>query len=188
MNQQIQAYTEVLSVVEKYPEEFKDDWEIPRLKETLERLKIQDRFGFRLEGSGTSYRVVGAFNNFTRVSLYGEGYNRAISWSDDGRQPENEWLFCISFPIKTNILGDYFKDEYPTETFSAFFNELKGFGPKYIDSANKALYYTESSSKAVYDNFWAILNRYKALVKDELLHKRKKELEEELAKLNAGAA
>lgn len=184
MNKQIQAYTEVLAVVEKYPEEFKDDWEIPRLKETLGRLKMQERFGFRLEGTGTSYGVVGAFNNFTRVSLYGEEYNRIISWPDGDRQPENEWLFCICFPTGPYIFGDYFKDDYPTETFSAFFNELKGFEPKYIDSANKALYYTESSSKAVYEAFGRIFDKYKGLVKDELLRKRKKELEEELAKLN----
>lgn len=184
---QIQAYTELLIVVQKYPEEFKDDWEITRLGETLERLKMQEKFGLRLEGGGTSYNVVGAFNNFTRVSLYGEEYNRTIGWSDDDRQPENEWLFCICFPTGPYIFGDYFKDEYPTETFSSFFNELKGFEPKYIDSANKALYYTESSSKAVYEAFGSILKKYQGLVKDELLRKRKKELELELAKLNESA-
>ena len=39
----IQAYTEVLDVVEKYPDEFKDDYEIQKIKGTLTLLKMQDR-------------------------------------------------------------------------------------------------------------------------------------------------
>ena len=39
----IQAYTEVLDVVGKYPDEFKDDYEIQKIKGTLTLLKMQDR-------------------------------------------------------------------------------------------------------------------------------------------------
>ena len=41
-------------------------------------------------------------------------------------------------------------------------------------------------AKVVYDNFWPIFKKYKALVGEELKAKRKAELEKELATLNGG--
>jgi hypothetical protein len=73
-----------------------------------------------------------------------------------------------------------------TETFKAFWDELKAFDPKYCDTVNHNMYFSEENSKAVYDAFWGIFNKYKAKVQDELKEQRKKELEAELAKLNGG--
>lgn len=184
MNDKINAYKELQSVVDKYPEQFQDDWDVKKIKETLACLEMSKRFGIPLEYvSSVQYSVVRAYDHWTHVALYGED-NRQISWSDDERQPEGEWLYCICFTTGPYIFGDYFKDEYPKETFNAFFNELKSYDPKYIDSANKCLYFTEENSKEVYEAFWGIFNKYKGMVKDEMQRQRKKELEEELAKLN----
>ena len=183
MNAQIQAYTEVLSVVQKYSEEFKDDYEIQKIKGTLALLKMQERFGIPLESCNSlQYCVKGSYDNWTHVALYGEG-NRQVSYLDKGyEQPNNEWLYCIQFTCGAYIFGD----SYPTETFNAMWEELKSYDPKYVDTNNHCIYFTEDKAKAVYDAFWGILKKYKGLVKDELLRKRKKELELELAKLNEG--
>lgn len=183
MQDKINAYKELQLVVDKYPEQFQDDWEVKKINEILERLEISQRFGIPLEGVHGQYQVKGAYDNWTRV-CYMDGETRKISWSDDGRQPKGEWLLCISFPTGMYIFGDYFKDEKPKETFNAFFNELKGFHPKYVDTVNHGMYFTEENSKAVYEAFWDIFNKYKDMVKNEMRHQRKKELEEELAMLN----
>ena len=186
MNKQIQAYKELQSIIEKYPEEFKNDEDglKYKIKETLNCLEMQERFGIPLKKFNyIQYTVEKAYDNWTHVALYGEDY-RKISWLDEGEQPQNEWLYCICFTTGPYIFGNYFNDEYPVETFNAFFNELKSYGAKYVDSANKCLYFSEDNSKAVYDAFWGIFNKYKAKVKDELKEQRKKELEAELAKLN----
>lgn len=183
MNDKISAYKELQAVVEKHPEQFQDDRDVKNIKETLKCLEISQRFGIPLEGVYGQYQVKGAYDDWTRV-YYMDGETRRISWSDDGRQPEGEWLLCLSFFTGMYIFGDYFKDEKPIETFNAFFNELKGFDPKYVDTANSCLYFTEENAKAVYEAFWGIFNKYKGMVKDEMQRQRKKELEEELARLN----
>lgn len=180
----INAYKELQKVVNKYPNEFKDDYDLDGTSETLQCLEMQQRFGIPLVYHGSNhYRVERAYDDWTHVALYGEN-NRKIGWLDEGEQPDNEWLYCISFPCGAYIFGDYFKNEYPEKTFNAFFNELKSLGAKYSDTRNSSLYFTEENSKEVYDAFWGIFKKYKSMVTDEMKEQRKKELEAELAKLN----
>ena len=181
MQKAIEAYRDLLATAEKHPEVFEDDSTVKNIKYSLRRLEVSQRFGIPLEmhhnEGPNSYRVVRAYDDWTRVALHGP---ESISWSDDGRQPEDEWLLCISFPTGAYIFGE----AYPAATFDAFFAELKAFGAKYCDTNNSSLYFTEENSKAVYDAFWDIFKKYKALVTDELKAKRRAELEAELAKLN----
>lgn len=118
-------------------------------------------------------------SDFQTIEIYGEAHHRTISRSDDGSQPENEWLYVIRLPTGPYI----FDKEYPIKTFQAFFNELKQFEPKYIDSANKTLYFTSEKSSAVHAASPEILQRYKGLVDAELKEKRIKALQDELEKL-----
>jgi len=176
----INAYKELQAVIEKYPEEFKKDYDLHKTYETLQCLKMQKRFGIPLSyHSHSQYQVERAYDDWTHVALYGLEA-REISWLDEGEQPNNEWLYCIRFTSGAYIFGD----SYPKKTFNAFFIELKSLGAKYSDTPNNALYFTEENSKAVYDAFWGIFNKYKAMVADEMKEQRKKELEAELAKLN----
>lgn len=181
MQKAIEAYRDLLATAEKHPEVFEDDNNVKSIKGALQRLEISQRFGVPLSDYGyhQHYQVDKGFDNWTSVSLY-DGAMRKISWSDDGRQPEDEWLLCISFPTGAYIFGE----AYPTTTFDAFFAELKSFGTKYCDTQNSCLYFTEENAKAVYDALWGIFRKYQGLVKEELQRKRKKELEAELAKLN----
>src|SRR5690554_8079169 len=179
----IKAFEELQKVRNKYESELEDNDVFPTsssIAKEIERLKQEENFGFKLQNwGGGHFRVPGAFDDWSRVLYFSEDYNRSISWSDDGRQPENEWLYVISFPTGPYVFGE----EYPEETFRAFFAELKQFEPKYCDTANKTLYFAPDKAKAVYESFWEIYNRYKAMVDSELKKKRKAELLEELKRL-----
>lgn len=181
--QKVKAYEEILKVIKKHSDLFQEDRVVPEtstIRDVLRALDIQHRFGIplkHLNQGGSSYSVERAYDDWTRVALFGD---KSISWSDDGSQPDDEWLFRISFGCGAYIFGE----AYPVDTFNAFFNELKSYSPKYVDSMNHGLYFTEEHAKAVYDNFWDIFNKYKAKVADEVKEQRKQKLLEELEKLN----
>jgi hypothetical protein len=178
------AYKEVLDAIEKHKEIFSGDYEIDireRLKTRINIEKIADEFGIsinssRFEGSDTYVKV----GYFSCICLYGEKYRRTVSWSDDGSQPEDEWLYIISFPTGPYIFGD----DYPTKSFMQLFSELKGFNPKYSDTTNHNLYFTKDTAKFVHESFDALLNKYKAIASDEIKEKRRIKLQEELDKLD----
>ena len=179
----IKAHKELLKVVEKYDKEFEGSSTAPSIRSIgmeVERLEKEEEFGIPLSRAGGGYfRVEGVYDDWSRVLYFSEDSGRSISWSDDDRQPENEWLYVISFPTGPYIFGE----EYPEGTFLAFFEELKQFEPKYCDTANKSLYFTPDKAKAVHEDFWHIFNKYKDEVKKELKQKRREHLLKELEKL-----
>ena len=63
------------------------------------------------------------------------------------------------------------------------FEELKSYGTAFSDTMNNALYFREDNSKAVYEAFWPLFHKYKAMVADELKEQRKQELVKELEHL-----
>lgn len=181
MQEKLKAYQELYAVAAKHEEHLLFGT-FNTIKDELEQIEKSFEFGVTLNRAGYGwYNVEGC--SYANVGLFGESQNRTISWSDDGSQPEDEWLFRIAFSTGAYIFGDYFNDCYPIETFQQFFTELKGFEPKYCDSANSALYFTADKAKAVHEAFWPLFKKYKALVKEEMERKRIKELEQELAKL-----
>lgn len=179
----IKAHEELMKVVEKYDKEFEGSVTVPSvcsIGREIERLEKEEEFGIQLAWVDDGYfSVAGAYDNWSRVLYFSEESGRSISWPDDGRQPENEWLYVVSFPTGPYIFGG----EYPEETFRAFFAELKQFEPKYCDTANKSLYFTGSKAKAVHEDFWHIFNKYKDEVEKELKQKRRDHLLKELEKL-----
>lgn len=178
----IKAHKELLGVVKKYEDEFKRSSvaSVHSIKREIERLEKEEEFDIPLTRAGDGYfSVVGAYDNWSRVLYFSDDNGRSISWSDDGRQPENEWLYVIAFTTGAYIFGQ----SYPTEVFQSFFTELKQFEPKYCDTANKELYFTPDKAKAAYESFWEIFDRHKAMVEGELKKKRKEKLLEELKKL-----
>ena len=185
MKEKIKAYKELLSVSEKYSEIFDEDSVVPRTKEIsgiIRALEVSECFGIPLKYlSFSNYlQVKNSYDEWTGIAFYPETADHPIGCSDTGEQPKNEWLYTIRFTCGAYIFGD----SYPTKTFEAFFNELKEFQPKYCDTVNNALYFADDVAKVVYDNFWPIFKKYKALVGEELKAKRKAELEKELALLS----
>lgn len=182
MKTRIEAYRELSELLRENELSMTDSEDIQlrrNVEGTLERLTLSDRFKMKLRGCNGSYEVEGAYDDWTRL-LFMDGEERTISWSDDDRQPKNEWLFTVCFPAGPYIFGP----DYPKETFKGFFNELKSYGPKYCDTANKALYFTEDNAYLVHKALKGIMEKHRALVAAEVKEKRKKELEAELANLN----
>lgn len=183
MQEQLNAYKALYETAKQHRELIEDN-HFRSIEEKVQELHISSLFNMKLEEAGYYWyaRHIG-YGQKANVGLYSEEQRRQISWSDDDRQPENEWLCVISFPTGAYIFGDYFKDQYPKETFNAFFEELKSFGTKYCDSANHSLYYSTANAYVVCEAFPAIFKKYKDMCQQEYERQRVKELEEELAKL-----
>lgn len=178
----IEAYKKILDVVDECMARVRldDCYDLSgRLKELIQRETLASEFGIKIDGRGSNgwYEV----SMYEFLGLYGVRHGRSISWPDCGNQPDDEWLYSIQFSTGAYI----FDQEYPTQTFNAFFSELKTFGPKYLDSANHALYFTSENSSAVHAAFGDVLNKYAAKVKDELRAKKIGQLKAELANLGA---
>lgn len=110
-----------------------------------------------------------------------DGVDRKISWSDDGRQPDGEYLIKFSYPTGAYIFGG----DYPSDFFKKFFLELKSYSPDYVDSANSSLYFKLSNAKDVFNNYDSILKKYRELNKEDFKQREILRMEEELNKLKA---
>lgn len=176
------AYNEILEVVGKYKDICVFDYG------DLERKAKYHLFGIELKeihGLDINPRDIYSLDwnnlrNYVSVGWFGEIYKRTISWSDNGKQPENELLLYISFPTGAYIFGD----DYPVSLFQEFFQELKSYNPKYTDTTNKGLYFSMENSGKVFDEFSNILKKYNELNKVDSKKRKINLLQAELEKLN----
>lgn len=177
----IDAYKKILKVIKSCAKDAQLDSTVDisyKLEMLITREEIQESFGINLancyEYSDTYFKV--GYDQY--IAKYGDKYNRTISWSEDGRQPEDEWLFCVSYPTGAYIFGE----DYQKTTFKQYFNELKEFEPKYVDEVNHYLYYTADKAKAVYEKVDEITKKYRAVAEENRkaskIEKLKKQLEE----------
>ena len=176
----IDAYKEILGVINKHKELLKDDYHIDIADKIADRISLQEiskEFSINMKADFNPNWC--KLSKYESIGMFGEDHRRTISWPDDGAQPENERLYMISFPTGAYIFGD----SYPENTFRSFFDELKGYGAKYIDTTNSNLYFASEKASCVHDDFKAIFDKYRKLVGDEVKEKRIESLEEELTKL-----
>lgn len=179
ISRKIDAYEAMISSVSADMNYIAGDDAFQNLNSKLQLLKMSKRFGIPLTNwNTTQYGVVDSYDNWTCVRLCD---GDSIHCSDDGKQPENEWLYIIRFPSGPYI---FHSDRSLSGLFKRFFEELKAFGPKYCDTMNHTLYFAEDTSELVYNSFWDIFKKYRALVNEEVKTLRKKELELELSKYN----
>lgn len=102
-----------------------------------------------------------------------------ISWSDDWRQPKNEWLMKIWFSTWWYMLHD----KYASDTFEKMREELRSYGPKYCDSTNHNMYFSLDNCGKVRNDFDAIIKKYRELAIDEIKKKEIANMEERIKKL-----
>ena len=107
------------------------------------------------------------------------GSGKYISWSDDDKQPMNEWLYVINFPTGAYIFGD----DYPTELFYELFTELKGYNPDYSDTNNKGLYFKLENASKVYNEFPNIMKKYHEKNNEDRKVRKANKLRKELEEL-----
>ena len=107
-----------------------------------------------------------------------------ISWSDDGRQPCDEYLVSISFPTGAYIFGDDY--DYMQDTFKDMFAEFKSFNPKYLDTANRTLYFTLETAAEPFNRFDEIVAKYRERAKNEIRVKKAAALQRQIDELTGG--
>lgn len=180
-----EALTKINSLIEKLLKEVNLGYKVDCFKSDINTMikimEVCDTFGLSrtLAENNPSWDNI-SISQERRVSLHGEKYRRTISWSDDGKQPdEGEWLYVITFSS-----GAYFLHEkYPTDLFNELWQDLKSYKPKYIDTVNHCLYYAPQEAKSVHEAYEGIIKKYRGMVKDHLEKKRIEELKAELEKL-----
>lgn len=179
MTNKIKTYEAILTLVTDEISEDRIELSKSTLETVIENLKVSERFGIplkRVAQGGQWLNVKKGYDDWTGIGLYGAEYRRTIGCSDDGTQPDNEWLFAIQFTTGAYIFGD-------SNTFQSFWEELKSYSPAFCDTANSSLYFRDDVAKVVYDNFWDIFNKHRALVQDEVKEQQKQKLRDELARL-----
>ena len=176
-----QAYKEILDVLKKYREICVYDVnEMESLaKKHLFGIELKEKYGFNVEPRNIKSLDWNRFSDYMSLGLWGEKYNRKISWSDDGKQPENELLLELSFSTGACIFGD----DYPTELFQRFWQELKTYNPKYSDTTNNNLYFSLENGAKLFNEFKDILEKYYEINKIDAKERKIKKLQKELAGL-----
>lgn len=94
---------------------------------------------------------------------------------------EPETLLCIRFPTGAYIFGD----EYDTEYFYEFYEEVKIIKPKYEDEINNKLFYSFENDIAfkAYEHYKNTLFKYQERYKERKKNRRIEKLKNELKKL-----
>ncbi len=178
----IDAYKKILKVIESCAKDTMLDSSVDiayNLKLLITREEIQESFGINLKNCYNYGPTCFKVGEDQYISKYGSKHGRAISWPEDGRQPEDEWLLAIRYPTGAYIFGE----DYQQATFNEYFNELREFEPKYVDQANHCLYYTADKAKAVYEKIDEIFKKYRAIAEDNRKAGKIEALKKQLAEL-----
>lgn len=192
------AYTKQLKATEPYADEFASKYSFDDIRDLRNSAKNHlmlidwyEKYGLKLSHDYKPYdynyfsvRDYVTFNHFgDALKDKNNGSGRYISWSDDGRQPTNEWLLNISFSTGAYIFGDDYNGQQ--ELFQDFIKELKDFKPDYSDTTNKSFYWKLETAKPVFEAFDTILQKYRERNKSEFNKRKAKKLRRELEDLEA---
>ena len=176
-----QAYAEIIKILKKHKDVIVYDVDAMEIqaKNHLFGIELKEKYGFNIEPKGVKSLEWVPLSRYINIGLFGKKQGRTVSWSDDGRQPENELLLYISFSTGAYIFGE----DYPVDLFARFFNELKGYNPKYTDTTNKSLYYSLDNAGVVSNDFEGILKKYYEINKEDFKQRKIQKMKEELSQL-----
>ena len=183
LNETTKAYEEIFEVINKYRDLVIFDYNDleQKSKYHLFGIELKEKYGLNIEPRDIRSLDWNRFGDYLSIGLFGEKYRRTISWSDDGKQPEDETMIYLSFSTGAYIFGD----DYPTELFQKFWKELKTYNPKYSDTTNKNLYFSLENGAKLFNEFKDILKKYYEINKTDAKERKIKKLQAELEKLNA---
>lgn len=173
------AYNSLIRLVKKH--EGLIDLDIRDIEFKKERdlllLELND-LGIPINYTIYNTNYIDLYNNWIYYVNFKSGNGYTISCPDDGRQPVDERLIVVSFSTGAYIFGE----QYDTKTFNEFFNELKSYGYRYIDSANSSIYYDLITGAKVYKDFKDLYAKYLQLAKERNkqneINKLRKQLQE----------
>jgi hypothetical protein len=173
-----EKYLEILAVLEKYQGlGFSDA--ITRAKAKLWEIELSEDYGILLLNEVYRSDLCHP-QEYLFIGWWGEKHNRSISWEDNGNQPENELLMQIGFPTGGYIFGE----EYHDDVFKEFFLELKSYNYKYIDTVNRALYFTMDTAGKISHDFQSIYKKYWEKYRSQEKDRKIKKLQKEIDYLN----
>lgn len=185
-----EAYSEILEVLDKHKDLCLYD--IDRLTgiadNHLAGLKLKHEYGFDInpdnidDWNSRTYQQLGRYD-YIKLVNFKENTNMSISWEDNGLQPKNEVLLKINFPTGAYIFDH---DVYDIETFDLFFEELKSYVYKYIDSTNHSIYYPIEIASKVFNEFGDIFKKYMGIFIDKQKKMKVERLKKELNLLENG--
>lgn len=177
------AYDEIFEALKKYNDVCVFDINDLERKAKIHLfgLQLKEEFGLDIKPESVDSLDCIRIGDDRYIVWYGGKTNRTISWSDDGRQPEDELLFKISFPTGAYIFGG----DYPTEFFHKFWMELKSYNPKYTDTANKSLYFSMDNAANIFNNYKSIVAKYNEENNKDVKLRKIAKMKEELEKLQS---
>lgn len=135
-------------------------------------LELKEKYGFNIDPlmlKDFFQKNSETLNSYMSLLLFKDNISR-ISFPDDERQPKDgEILLKFCFPSGAYIFASkVIPNDYPKEYFNKFWEELKTYNPKYIDTANLSLYFSLDNAGKICNDFKDIYNRYmKGVSKDE---------------------
>lgn len=178
-----EVYKEVLKTLEEKMHILNLSNEISQIKDKMRLSELSEKFDIPISENTYFSDCVHLDMNNTQYLVYfkdGNDENTArISWSDDGRQPVDEWLYKITYPCGAYTLDS----EYPATTWRNFINAIKEFNPKYSDTHNNSFYFSSENAKIIYQKLPELFKKFRAEVAEELRLRKIKDLENELEKL-----
>ena len=181
MNNILKRYKEFLELNEKFSDILDADYRIDNrytLRNTVKVLELSEEFGISFNLTTACDWENIPVGEYRRMLTFNRGAR--IIWPDDDRQPEiGETLYMISFPTGPYIFGKHF----PLELFQEFFRELVSYGPKYLDTVNKTLFFSKENAKYIHEDFEGILKKYRDKVKEDAKRIRIEKLKQELEEL-----
>ena len=188
------AYKEIKEVCEKYAdnsERYCGDIRDMLIKASGHLMIIdwEEKYGIKLSHEYNPSNALHLnINSHSSISYYEDAVKekerrsgRYISWSDDDKQPMNEWIFSLSFPTGAYIFGEDYDGQQ--NLFQEFFNELKTYNPDFTDIHNHSLFWKLENAKNIFDNFNIILHKYQELNGQQLKQRNIDKLKSQLKSL-----
>lgn len=175
------TYATILKLLNKHKNEIVFDVdELQRKADNhLFGIQLRDTFGLNIDPKKIDSTNYVRLNDYFHIAIFGEKHNRTISWPDVKGQPKNELLLYIGFPTGAYIFGE----DYPTELFRQFWDELKSYNPKYSDSMNHNLYWDLPNAKDIFNNYDSILIKYRELNRADIKNRQIAKMKADLEKL-----
>lgn len=192
-----EVYTKILEVCGDYGTEFSNVYSFEDIKDMtyaakdhLRLIEWYEKYGLKISHNHkpVSYNYF-RVNDYLHFSYYADSQaekdsgngGRYISWSDDDRQPMNEWLLNISYPTGAYIFGDDY--DYNQTMFQDMIKELKSYKPDYSDTTNDTFYWKLENAKPIYDDFNEIMKKYRERSTSEEKLRKAAKLRKELERL-----
>ena len=174
------VYDSILKIARKNKDLLNFDFDVLELKAKnhLFGLELKEVYGLEINEKridNIRYKELKSNVHLTFI----DGVNTKISWSDNGEQPNGEYLIKFSYPTGAYIFGG----DYPQVFFKNFFLELKSYKPDYIDSNNSSLYFKLENAKDIFNNYDTILKKYYELNKEDFKQREIIRMQKELDKL-----